>query len=220
MSGAGQQNVDEMLLTALAGIRRFERADGFRDVAGEYDADRAGFGGDGEISFARNAVVDLQKIDAAARQSVHGVSTVIGGGDGYGSGRRGTIPQHGRTVDEAGRDDLRNIARDFPSGAPGLNHGNGNTREHLTHAGDPVGDQQREVNLRHAEVRVHIPQAGDQKFSFAVDDHDAFGRADFFVDHRNALAIDGDGESFARGRAGGVDYGDVFEDDGLRRNPC
>src|SRR5580692_6548515 len=118
MSGAGEENVDEMLLTALAGFRRFERADGFRDVAGENDADGAGFGRDGEVGFARNAVVDLEKIDAAAGQCVDGEAAVIGGCDGYGSGRRGAVPQHGWTVDEAGRDDLRNVAGDFPAGAP------------------------------------------------------------------------------------------------------
>ena len=59
-----------MFLAALAGVGGFKRADGLRDVAGEDDADGASFGGDGEISFARNAVVDLQEIDAGVGQRV------------------------------------------------------------------------------------------------------------------------------------------------------
>ena len=66
--GARQQNVDQMFLAALAGFRRFGRADGFGHVAGEWNSESFGLLCDRKIRFARQAVIDLEKIRACGRQ--------------------------------------------------------------------------------------------------------------------------------------------------------
>ncbi len=66
------------------------------------------------------------------------------------------------------------------------------------------------------EVHVHIPQTGDQKFAGAVDDVGALRSLDRFLNRSDLPVLD---PTDIAGRAvgsGGVDDGDVLNDQGLR----
>ena len=176
-----------MFLAALAGLGGFERADGFGNVAGEGDADGSGFLGNGEIGFARQAAIDLEKIVAAPGQQIDGEASLIGGGDGDGAGRNAGGGEHQRAVEESGGDDARNVG----AGAPLLDQRQRDAGKHLAHAGDPVGHQHRKEGVGQAQVHVHVPESGDQKFAASVDDLRAVRDLDLFSDGQNASAGDG-----------------------------
>ncbi len=66
---------------------------------------------------------------------------------------------------------------------------------------------------------VHIPQAGDQKFSLGVNDlyiAGVPGDSDFLGDRSDAASLDCNIEIFLGRRAGRVDDGDLVNDEDLR----
>ena len=200
-----------MFLAELAGLSGFKRADGFGNVAGERDADGAGFLGDGEVGFARQVVIDLEKIVAAAGQEIDGVAGLIGGGDGEGAGRDVAGGEHQRAVEESGGDDTRDIG----AGAPLLDHREGDAGEHFAHAGDAVGHQHREKGVGQTQVHVHVPESGDEKFAAGIDDLRAGRDFDFFPDGENASAGDDHGDVLKRLGRDEIDDRGALDEDGL-----
>jgi hypothetical protein len=100
-------------------------------VTGKRDADGAGLVGNGEIGVARDAVVDLQKIDAGLGEGMDGEARLIRVGNGVGSGRRFN---HQGSIKKSGGVDPRHVG----AHAPFANRLHRNAGEHFADASDAV----------------------------------------------------------------------------------
>ena len=161
LAGAGDADALEMLHGALTGARGFLRGDGVGEVAFKIDVLLLCFGGQCEVSVARDARVDLDEIGATGFDFVDNAAGVVGlfYDDGAGPDRRTAID------DDAGQVDFRRwlLAREF-----GAVSGASFFAGHDANSGDAIGDVQGQL-VYIVNVDVHVPEAGDEEGSARVD---------------------------------------------------
>jgi hypothetical protein len=175
--GAALEDADQVLEALLSRVGRLGGADGIRHVALERDVLPAALVSDREVGLARDVGLDLDEVDAAALEHDDGAAAVLGRRDRDGGGELGLRPvEHGARDDHA-RTELR-AARDVaPRGEDRLE-----VAAHVAHAGDPVGDEERQRDFAAAgdpvaeeRVDVHVPESGDEELPLPVDHPRAFG---------------------------------------------
>jgi hypothetical protein len=183
------------------------------------DANFLGFVGDGEVRFTGNAGLDLDEVHPTAVQHIDRLSSIFRSGDGNGCPvMRCRAIQHGAGDDHAGAE--QTVCGDL---AAGVKH-RIECAAHVADTGDAVSQQQRQHNIRsigsgavEVDVRVHIPQTGDEICSMRVDELCSLGVAPGAVLHPgDAIAIDDDGGVGLDGAAYGVDDVGVGNGKGLR----
>jgi len=126
---------------------------------------------DGEVGVARDIRLDLDEVNAAALEHVHGAAAILGSGDRDGAliGRFWAVEHwpgndHVRAEQPLLLDIFARLEDRVEIAA------------HIANAGDAVGDEERQgdVSSRFRAVvkkcvDVHVPEAGDHVFSGGVD---------------------------------------------------
>ncbi len=168
--------------------------------------------GDGEIGVARNIGLDLDEIHAPAFQHVHGAAAVIGSGD-----RDGGRELSFGAVEHRASDDHTRAEHRAGCGIAAGGEDQVQVAAHVAHAGDSVGNEQRQGHFFAARnpvseegVDVHVPQARDQILPGSVDYVRLLEGVKVALAYvGDSIAIDDDGEVRARWAAGGIHNGDI-----------
>ncbi len=154
-----------MLNTGNAGIDRFLDRDLERHVAGERKVKTSCFLGDREERVTRREVVNLDKVDATVLQKSNGRACVLSGLHTHPE-----RPSSRRIVENrTGSNDPR--AEDASRGGRFPRCENPvQIRPHIADARDAIGDVKGKPSCFAAlDVRVHIPETGDQELTLTID---------------------------------------------------
>jgi hypothetical protein len=219
---ARAQDAAQMLDAPLAGIRGFGGADQLGHVPGDGDSQSRRLARHREVCLARDRVVHLDQVGAAACQAANGVAAC-----GFGDNPENGLPCREHAVhDGTGGDD---------AGPEQLSEPNPllpvvqllEPAAHVADAGHTVGNQDgehrlelgwgdvRRPQLEIADVRVHVPESGDQELAGRIDHAEATGRLELRGrrDRRDTAPQDADAHLARRVAAPRVDDGDARQDE-------
>ena len=214
---AALEDADQMLEALLARAARLGGADRIRHVSGEHDPALAAVLGDCEVGIARDVGLNLDEVDAAAGEHVHGAATVFRRDDGNRRRELGLRP-----VEHRARDHHPRAEEGPPRLIAPRRQDRVEVAAHVAHARDAVGEKERQRDLSPAghpvpeeRMDVHVPEARNQVLPGPIDHARApgNGRAVFGADRGDPVVFDHDGHVGLRRAALRVDHRHVRNGD-------
>src|SRR5215470_766392 len=210
-----------MLEARHARVGHFGRANGIGHMAFECDALFFGLVGDGEDGVAWDKRLQLDKVGVAVFQIGDRTPRVVrrGNENRAWKARFGTIEHW-----SGGKDVWPDEATEFNFGTPTLH--DLKFTAHVTNFGDTICDEEWKRNvfgsgkpIAENQMHVHVPQAGDQKESSAIDaSRGAWILCKFCgTDRENTLPFKGDSLIRPHRACADVDDVDMVEDEEVVR---